>query len=71
MTDDDPAKRLLTIAQAAEAVNVTPKRIKDWIARGLLTPKYGKLIELDVLKVERDTRRKARMRELLRRAGVP
>jgi len=70
LTDDldDPAARLLTTAEAAEAAHVSEQDIRNWArpSRGLLTPAdhdaEGRPLyrELDVLRAEQHTRRAAR-----------
>lgn len=66
---DDPAGRLLTTAEAAEAAHVPEDRVRDWARRRLLLPSdehdgHPLYRELDVLRVEAATRRAARVRAL-------
>lgn len=69
---DDPAARLLTTAEAAEAAHVEEMDIRNWArpSRGLLAPadhdKDGHPLyrELDVLRAEARTRRAARENRL-------
>lgn len=72
---DDPAARELTTAQAATAAHVAEATIRDWARRELLArveggpaepPRYR---ELDVLRVEAETRRTARRERLLAEAA--
>lgn len=70
---DDPAARLLTAAEAANAAHVDEARIRDWDRRGLITPAGhadGRPVyrELDVLRAEAATRRTARTLALAREA---
>lgn len=66
---DDPAGRLLTTAEAAEAAHVPEATIRDWARRKLLLPSgqqdgHPLYRELDVLRVEARTRRAAREQRL-------
>jgi DNA-binding transcriptional MerR regulator len=64
---DDPHQVLLTIEQAAAAAHVDPGLIRQWASRRLLIPAAQDPVryrESDVLRVERDTRRRARARQL-------
>lgn len=73
---DDPAARLLTTAESAQAAHVTEQDIRNWArpSRGLLTPadhdKDGRPLyrELDVLRAEQRTRRAARETQLAAQA---
>ena len=75
---DDPGARLLTTAEAAEAAHVTEGTIRDWArARNpLITPAArdgdGRPLyrELDVLRAEARTRRKARETHLATEAAT-
>lgn len=65
---DDPGQTYLTTEQAAKAAHVDEARIRDWGRRGLITPiAHGATnyyLELDVLRVEAETRREPRRRQL-------
>jgi len=66
---DDPAGRLLTTAEAAEAAHVPEATVRDWARRKLLLPsgqEDGRPLyrELDVLRAEARTRRAAREQRL-------
>jgi DNA-binding transcriptional MerR regulator len=70
---DDPAGRLLTTAEAAEAAHVPEERIRDWGRRLILLPSdtrdgHPLYRELDVLRAEQRTRRSARTQALLAEA---
>lgn len=73
---DDPAARLLTTAEAAEAAHVDEMDIRNWArpSRRLLTPADhdadGRPLyrELDVLRAEAKTRRAARVNRLAEEA---
>lgn len=73
---DDPAARLLTTAESAQAAHVTEQDIRNWArpSRGLLTPadhdRDGRPLyrELDVLRTEQRTRRAARENQLAAQA---
>lgn len=62
---DDPAGRLLTTAEAAEAAHVDEYRVRDWARRKILLPSdtrdgHPLYRELDVLRAEQRTRRASR-----------
>lgn len=73
---DDPQQRLLTTAEAAAAAHVESFRIRDWARRLLITPAdhdpqgHPLYRELDILRVEADTRRAARARTLAAEAAA-
>ena len=64
MTDD--LRRPLDVRQAARVVGVSPVTVRRWISQGLIESQMigGKryMRELDVLKCDRDQRRKASAR---------
>lgn len=65
---DDPAQTYLTTEEAASAAHVRTDTIRDWDRRGLITPiargVSNYYLELDVLKVEAETRRGPRRKQL-------
>lgn len=70
---DDPAGRLLTTAESAEAAHVDEARIRDWDRRKILLPSdhrdgHPLYRELDVLRAEQRTRRSARTAALVAEA---
>lgn len=75
-SNDGPAAVLVTTEQAAQAAHVTGRVIQNWVDRGLLTPvgqdEQGRNVFrlLDVLLVERSTRRQPRLRALLSEAAA-
>lgn len=74
---DDPAVRLLTTAESAEAAHVPPSTIRDWArARHPLITAAGRdadgnplYLELEVLEAERRTRRRPRETRLAAEAA--
>lgn len=73
---DDPANRLLTTAEAAQAAHVTETRIRAWAHRGLIHPADhdpdGRPLyrELDILTTEATTRRTNRTQALAAQAAA-
>ncbi len=68
---DDPHQVLLTVEQAAVAAHVDPALIRQWASRRLLVAVEQDPVryrESDVLRVERDTRRGRRARQLAEEA---
>ncbi len=70
---DDPAGRLLTTAESAEAAHVDEDRVRDWARRKILLPSgeqdgHPLYRELDVLRAEQRTRRSARTTALVAEA---
>lgn len=71
---DDPGRRQLTTAQAAAAAHVDDAVIRQWAARKRILPVGGTeahplYLELDVLRVEAQTRRAPRARRLAEEAA--